>query len=75
MLISSGAEARDWPLAANHAAELHWRAMMPKDGTLREPLPAFGQEVWYKVKTYAGSKEKEAVGPLPDLPPRLSTEA
>ncbi|CAE7385237.1 GIP [Symbiodinium sp. CCMP2456] len=28
LLITSGAEARDWPLAAQHAAELHWRGMM-----------------------------------------------
>ncbi|CAE7842546.1 GIP [Symbiodinium microadriaticum] len=70
LLITSSAEARDWPLAAQHAAELHWRAMMPPDGRPRDPLPAFGQEVWYKIKSYAGSKEKKIVGPLPDLPPR-----
>ena len=70
LLITSSAEARDWPLAAQHAAELHWRAMMPLDGRPREPLPAFGQEVWYKIKSYAGSKEKKVVGSLPDLPPR-----
>ncbi|CAE7317847.1 GIP [Symbiodinium sp. KB8] len=70
LLITSSAEARDWPLAAQHAAELHWRAMMPPDGRPRDPLPAFGQEVWYKIKSYAGSKEKKVVGPLPDLPPR-----
>ena len=70
LLITSSAEARDWPLAAQHAAELHWRAMMPPEGRPREPLPAFGQEVWYKIKSYAGSKGKKVVGPLPDLPPR-----
>ncbi|CAE7217810.1 GIP [Symbiodinium microadriaticum] len=59
LLITSSAEARDWPLAAQHAAELHWRVMMPPDGRPREPLPAFGQEVWYKIKNYAGSKEKK----------------
>ena len=70
LLISSGAEARDWPLAANHAAELHWRDLMPRDGAAREPLPAFGQEVWYKIKGYMGSEEKKVAAPLPDLPPR-----
>ena len=68
LLVTAGADPKDWPLAAQHAAELHWRSMMPPDGQPRDPLPAFGQEVWYKVKNYAGSEEKKFLGPLPDLP-------
>ena len=58
LLVTAGADPKDWPLAAQHAAELHWRSMMPPDGQPRDPLPAFGQEVWYKVKNYAGSEEE-----------------
>ena len=70
LLITSKAEARDWPMAARHAADVHWHRHVPPNGTKRETIPAFGQTVWFKAKSYAARQEKVVDAPLPDLPPR-----
>ena len=66
LLTSSRASPGDWPLAAQHAAAKKWeRRMRPNE----PEIPAFGQEVWYKTKSYAGTGEKKAASEG-DMPPR-----
>ena len=67
-------EAREWPLAAQHAVQQQWDQRLPPSGHHPDGKvsPAFGQVVWYKAKSYAGAAEKkeEAKVSDKDLAPR-----
>ena len=66
--------AKEWPLAAQHAAQEQWNEKLPPTGRIEDKIsPAFGQVVWFKAKAYAGKEEQkadEAKAKNPDLPPR-----
>ena len=66
--------AKEWPLAAQHAAQKQWNEKLPPTGRNEDKIsPAFGQVVWFKAKAYVGKEEQkadEAKAKNPDLPPR-----
>ena len=66
--------AKEWPLAAQHAAQKQWNEKLPPTGRIEDKIsPAFGQVVWFKAKAYVGKEEQkadEAKAKNPDLPPR-----
>ena len=66
--------AKEWPLAAQHAAQKQWNEKLPPTGRNEDKIsPAFGQVVWFKAKAYVGKEEQkadEAKATNPDLPPR-----
>ena len=66
--------AKEWPLAAQHAAQKQWSEKLPPTGRIEDKIsPAFGQVVWFKAKAHVGKEEQkadEAKAKNPDLPPR-----
>ena len=83
--LLSDVRAKEWPLAAQHAAQKQWNEKLPpkSSGTrschlkvglrIRLALHLFGQVVWFKAKAYVGKEEQkadEAKAKNPDLPPR-----
>ena len=57
LLRSGGAEAREWPMAANHASTSLWSKAFPSSPVTTPPAASFGCEVWFRAKTYKGTKE------------------
>ena len=68
LLSSAKAAPEEWPMAVAHAAaKRKQRLLRPGD----PHLPAFGQEVWFRAKTYVGAKESAALkDENKDVPPR-----
>ena len=68
LLSSARAAPEEWPMAVAHAAaKRKQRLLRPGD----PHLPAFGQEVWFRAKTYVGAKESAALkDENKDVPPR-----
>ena len=64
LLTASSAPARDWPMAIQHASSALWSKAFPDSPWTSGPATFFGNEVWFRAKTYKGKKEKkhEAAG-------------
>ena len=59
LLMASGAQAKDWPMAIQHAASQLWSRAFPDSPWNNPPATAFGSEVWFRSKVYQGKKEKK----------------
>ena len=59
LLMASGASAKDWPMAIQHASSQLWSRAFPDSPWHNPPATAFGSEVWFRSKVYQGKKEKK----------------
>ena len=59
LLSAAKADARDWPMAIQHATASAWAKAFPSSPTTRTPATPFGHEVWLRAKTYKGTAEKK----------------
>ena len=59
LLMASGAPAKDWPMAIQHASSQLWTQAFPDSPWTNPPATAFGSEVWFRSKVYQGKKEKK----------------
>ncbi|OLP85824.1 hypothetical protein AK812_SmicGene33144 [Symbiodinium microadriaticum] len=59
LLKSSGAPAKDWPMAAAHASASAWGKAFPDSPSFHPPATTFGNEVWFRAKNYQGAKERK----------------
>ena len=59
-LIKGGhASTKDWPMAMHHATASMWSRFLPDSPWTNPPAAPFGCEVWFRAKTYKGTKEKK----------------
>ncbi|OLQ10423.1 Copia protein [Symbiodinium microadriaticum] len=59
LLKAGKAEAKDWPMAMHHAVSSLWARCLPDTPWSMPPVAPFGSEVWFRAKTYKGTKEKK----------------
>ena len=59
LLKAGKAEAKDWPMAMHHAVSSLWAKCLPDTPWSMPPVAPFGSEVWFRAKTYKGTKEKK----------------
>ena len=64
LLTASSAPACEWPMAIQHASSALWAKVFPDSPWTSGPATFFGNEIWFRAKTYKGKKEKkhEAAG-------------
>ncbi|CAE7321109.1 RE2, partial [Symbiodinium microadriaticum] len=64
LLRASDSPPRDWPMAASHATASLWGKAFPDSPSFHPPVTTFGNAVWFRAKSYKGTKEKkhEAAG-------------
>ncbi|CAE7301732.1 RE1 [Symbiodinium sp. CCMP2592] len=59
LLKAAQADARDWPMAVQHATSTAWAKAFPYTPTTMTPATPFGNEVWFRSKNYKGTGEKK----------------
>ena len=64
LLKASDSPPRDWPMAAARATSSLWGKAFPDSPSFHPPVTTFGNVVWFRAKSYKGTKEKkhEAAG-------------
>ncbi|CAE7441104.1 RE1 [Symbiodinium sp. CCMP2592] len=59
LIKSAGAHPREWPMAIAQASAALWVKAFPDSPWAARPATTFGNEAWFRSKTYQGKAEKK----------------